>query len=82
MTDERPSGVPSAELAVHLVLDDWRLDRKLTALRALALSDGRSDGAARPGGLRRANRRGSLHRRAKVREPGRRLERGDGHRLT
>ena len=40
MTDERPSGVPSAELAVHLVLDDWRLDRKLTALRALASQTG------------------------------------------
>jgi LmbE family N-acetylglucosaminyl deacetylase len=40
MTDERPSGVPSVDLAVHLLLDDWRLDRKLTALRALASQTG------------------------------------------
>jgi LmbE family N-acetylglucosaminyl deacetylase len=36
MSDERPSGVPEAELAVHVVLDGPRLDRKLTALRAMA----------------------------------------------
>jgi LmbE family N-acetylglucosaminyl deacetylase len=36
MTDERPSGVPAEELAIHVVLDGSRLDRKLTALSALA----------------------------------------------
>lgn len=36
MTDERLTGVPVAELAVRLSLDDDLLDRKLTALRALA----------------------------------------------
>lgn len=36
MTDERPSGVPEEELAVHVVLDGPQLDRKLTALSALA----------------------------------------------
>ncbi len=32
MTDERPAGVPADELAVHVVLEGPRLDRKLTAL--------------------------------------------------
>ncbi|MET0577317.1 MAG: PIG-L family deacetylase [Ilumatobacteraceae bacterium] len=36
MTDERPVGVPAAELAVHVHLDGAGLDRKLTALRAMA----------------------------------------------
>jgi LmbE family N-acetylglucosaminyl deacetylase len=36
MTDERPSGVPARELALHLVLDGPALDRKLVALRAMA----------------------------------------------
>ena len=36
MTDQRPSGVRPEELAIHLVLDGPRLDRKLTALNALA----------------------------------------------
>jgi len=36
MTDERPAGVPEAELAAHLRLSGPLLDRKLTALRALA----------------------------------------------
>jgi LmbE family N-acetylglucosaminyl deacetylase len=36
MTDERPTGVPAAELALHVRLDGWRLDRKLAALRAMA----------------------------------------------
>lgn len=36
MTDERPIGVPEADLALHLVLDRPALDRKVTALRTLA----------------------------------------------
>jgi LmbE family N-acetylglucosaminyl deacetylase len=36
MSDERPTGVPEADAALHLCLDGLRLDRKLTALRALA----------------------------------------------
>ena len=36
MTDERPVGVPEDELAVHLELRGAALDRKLTALRAMA----------------------------------------------
>jgi LmbE family N-acetylglucosaminyl deacetylase len=36
MSDERPSGVPAERLSVHLQLDGLRLDRKLTALRAMA----------------------------------------------
>ena len=36
MSDERPVGVPADQLAVHVHLDGWRLDRKLTALRAMA----------------------------------------------
>lgn len=36
MSDERPTGVPEAEAALHLCLDGLHLDRKLAALRALA----------------------------------------------
>jgi LmbE family N-acetylglucosaminyl deacetylase len=36
MTDERPTGIPSDELALELCLDGAGLDRKLTALRAMA----------------------------------------------
>ncbi len=36
MTDERPVGVPADRLAVHVRLGGWELDRKLTALRAMA----------------------------------------------
>ncbi len=36
MTDDRPTGVPAEELAIHLVLDGAQLDRKLTALAAMA----------------------------------------------
>jgi LmbE family N-acetylglucosaminyl deacetylase len=36
MSDERPTGVPEADAAVHVRLDGLLLDRKLTALRALA----------------------------------------------
>jgi LmbE family N-acetylglucosaminyl deacetylase len=36
MTDERPTGVPSSQLSVHGRLDGIDLDRKLTALRAMA----------------------------------------------
>jgi LmbE family N-acetylglucosaminyl deacetylase len=36
MGDERPTGVPAADLAVHLRLEGPALDRKLTALRAMA----------------------------------------------
>ena len=40
MTDQRPAGVPAGRLAVHLELDGQRLDRKLTALRAMASQTG------------------------------------------
>jgi hypothetical protein len=36
MTDERPTGVPAAQLSVHVRLEGVELDRKLTALRAMA----------------------------------------------
>jgi LmbE family N-acetylglucosaminyl deacetylase len=36
MTDERPGGVPEHALAVHVRLDGAALDRKLTALAAMA----------------------------------------------
>jgi LmbE family N-acetylglucosaminyl deacetylase len=36
MSEERPTGVPEAQLAVHLELAGAALDRKLTALRAMA----------------------------------------------
>jgi hypothetical protein len=35
MSDERPVGVPSDQLAVHVRLGGFELDRKLTALRAM-----------------------------------------------
>ncbi len=35
MSDERPAGVPAEALALHLVLDDAVLDRKLAALAAM-----------------------------------------------
>jgi LmbE family N-acetylglucosaminyl deacetylase len=40
MTDLRPVGVPLEALALHTVLDGPALDRKLTALRALATQTG------------------------------------------
>ena len=40
MSDERPVGVPVEELAVRVVLDGIDLDRKLTALRAMATQTG------------------------------------------
>jgi LmbE family N-acetylglucosaminyl deacetylase len=36
MSDERPTGVPAARLDIHLRLAGCTLDRKLTALRAMA----------------------------------------------
>ncbi|MGH9272590.1 MAG: PIG-L deacetylase family protein [Ilumatobacteraceae bacterium] len=36
MTDDRPAGVAAESLALHLVLDGTALDRKLTALAAMA----------------------------------------------
>ena len=36
MSDERPTGVPERDLAVHLVLEGTRLDRKLAALSTMA----------------------------------------------
>jgi LmbE family N-acetylglucosaminyl deacetylase len=36
MSDERPAGVASEELALGVCLDGWELDRKVTALRAMA----------------------------------------------
>jgi len=40
MTDARPAGVPADEVDVHLRLDGRLLDRKLTALRAMATQTG------------------------------------------
>jgi LmbE family N-acetylglucosaminyl deacetylase len=40
MTDDRPVGVPEAAVDVHLHLDGAELDRKLTALRAMATQTG------------------------------------------
>ena len=40
MTDERPTGAPPDELAVHLTLDGPHLDRKLAALAAMASQTG------------------------------------------
>jgi LmbE family N-acetylglucosaminyl deacetylase len=40
MTSERPTGVPVSDLAVHLSLEGDQLDRKLTALRAMATQTG------------------------------------------
>ena len=36
MSDERPTGVPAGQLALHVELDGDDLDRKLTALRAMS----------------------------------------------
>jgi LmbE family N-acetylglucosaminyl deacetylase len=36
MTEERPTGATAEQLAVHVQLDGWQLDRKLTALAAMA----------------------------------------------
>jgi LmbE family N-acetylglucosaminyl deacetylase len=36
MSDERPAGIATADLTLHLHLDGSELDRKLTALRAMA----------------------------------------------
>ena len=36
MTDERPSGTPAEELALGVRLEGWQLDRKITALAAMA----------------------------------------------
>ena len=41
MTDERPVGAPADQLAVHVRLDGWQLDRKLTALAAMSSQTGR-----------------------------------------
>jgi LmbE family N-acetylglucosaminyl deacetylase len=40
MSDERPAGADPEQLAVHLRLDGWQLDRKLTALAAMASQTG------------------------------------------
>jgi LmbE family N-acetylglucosaminyl deacetylase len=40
MTDERPSGTPADDLALHVVLAGPQLDRKLTALAAMASQTG------------------------------------------
>lgn len=48
MTDQRPVGVPAEALAVHTVLRGRDLDRKLTALRALATQTSGAMGAADP----------------------------------
>ena len=66
MTDDRPTGVPAEELAIHMVLDGAQLDRKLTALASDGIPDPRADGDDRPGGLRHAGRRRGLHRRARI----------------
>jgi LmbE family N-acetylglucosaminyl deacetylase len=40
MTDDRPTGTPTADLAVHVELEGWQLDRKLTALAAMSSQTG------------------------------------------
>jgi LmbE family N-acetylglucosaminyl deacetylase len=40
MSDARPRGVPAEHLAIHVELDGYELDRKLTALRAMATQTG------------------------------------------
>jgi hypothetical protein len=40
MSDERPTGVPAAELALDLTLDGIDLDRKIAALRAMPTQTG------------------------------------------
>jgi len=40
MTDERPTGLPESRLGVHLRLQGAALDRKVTALRAMATQTG------------------------------------------
>ncbi len=40
MSDERPTGIPEEQLAVHVRLQGPELDRKLTALRAIATQTG------------------------------------------
>ncbi len=40
MSDERPPGVPEEKLALHVRLDGWLLDRKLTALSVMASQTG------------------------------------------
>jgi LmbE family N-acetylglucosaminyl deacetylase len=40
MSDERPGGTPGDQVAVHVRLDGAHLDRKLTALRAMATQTG------------------------------------------
>jgi LmbE family N-acetylglucosaminyl deacetylase len=40
MSDERPAGVPAAELALLLRLDGWLLERKLTALSVMTSQTG------------------------------------------
>lgn len=49
MTDERPAGVPAGDLALHLRLDGQLLDRKLTALRAMATQTGPAAAVLGPG---------------------------------
>ncbi|MGD9997129.1 MAG: PIG-L deacetylase family protein [Ilumatobacteraceae bacterium] len=49
MSDDRPDGVAPADLALHLSLEGWQLDRKLTALRAMATQTGRPMASIDPG---------------------------------
>ena len=64
MTDERPVGVPADELAVHVHLDGAGLDRKLTALRAMATQTSGLIAMLDPGVVRRSGRRGGVRRRS------------------
>jgi len=49
MSDSRPIGIPEAAAAVHLRLHGVALDRKLTALRAMATQTSRPTAALDPG---------------------------------
>ena len=67
MTHERPAGTPTDQLALHVDLDGWQLDRKLTALATIGVPDRRAGGHDRPGHLCRQRRRGGVHRRGSSR---------------
>ena len=60
MSEERPAGVPTGELALHLVLDDPVLDRKLAALQAMPSQVEPSLAVLTPDQFRTVNRQESF----------------------
>ena len=63
MSDERLSGVPADQLAVHVRLGVVELDRKLAALRTMATQTSGVLATVDLRDLRRAGCRGVVHRR-------------------